>query len=156
MEPASGGKRANRTGRRLEDFTAGLLEDLGYEEITPPQLFYATREMEQPIFARQVEIGRDLYGKEHRADFVLYHPQRHPNCLVIECKWQAQSGSVEEKFPFLVLSINQNEFDTIILLDGGGYTDGAANWVRGQAGKNRLKHVFNQGDLQRYASRGLL
>lgn len=149
------GKLANRTGQLLEDFTAGLLDELDYEEVSA-NLFYAARNLEQPIFARQVEIGRDLYGKQHKADFMLYHPQRWKDCLVIECKWQARRGSVEEKFPFLVLSINQNEFDTIILLDGDGYTSGAANWIRGQAGKNRLKHVFNQGDLQRYASKGLL
>lgn len=156
MPPSiSSGARANRTGRRLESFTADLLDELGYEEVHP-QLFYAARAMMQPIFARQVEVGRDLYGKMHRADFMLYHPQRWKDCLVIECKWQARKGSVEEKYPFLVLSINQNQFDTIILLDGGGYTDGAKSWMRQQAGKDRLKHVFDQGDLQRYASKGLL
>ncbi len=41
-------------------------------------------------------------------------------CLVIQCKWQVSTGSVEENYPFQVLSIQLNEFDTIIVLDGGG------------------------------------
>ena len=130
------------------------LDDLGYELIWPSFLIFAMRDMEQPVYAQQVEIGRDIYGKTRRVDLLLFHPYRHPNGLVIQCKWQASSGSVEEKYPYEVLSIAQGEFDTIIILDGGGYTAGAEQWLRGQAGRNRLKHVFNQGEFQRYASRG--
>ena len=130
------------------------LDDLGYELIWPSFLILAMRDMEQPVYAQQVEIGRDIYGKTRRVDLLLFHPYRHPNGLVIQCKWQASSGSVEEKYPYEVLSIAQGEFDTIIILDGGGYTAGAEQWLRGQAGRNRLKHVFNQGEFQRAASRG--
>ena len=150
----TGGARANRRGRRLEQFVAEELDDLGYELIWPPFLIFAMREMEQPVYAQQVESGRDIYGKTRRVDFLLFHPYRHPNGLVIQCKWQASSGSVEEKYPYEVLSIAQGEFDTLIVLDGGGYTAGAEQWLRSQAGRNRLKHVFNQGELQRFASRG--
>ncbi len=117
-------------------------------------LIFPMRDMGQAVYARQVEVGRDIYGKVRRVDFLLFHPYRHPNGLVIQCKWQASSGSVEEKYPFEVLSIQQGEFDAIIVLDGGGYSQGAEAWLRGQAGRNRLKHVFSQGEFQRYASRG--
>ena len=149
--------RANRTGLRLEVFVAGILAEAGYREIAPSPLFWAMRAMEQPIYASQCEIERDIYNKRRRVDFILYHPRRWQSCLVVQCKWQASSGSVEEKYPFEVLSIQHNEYPTIVLLDGGGYTRGAEQWLRSQAGGNQLlRHVFSQGDLQRFASRGLL
>lgn len=50
-----------------------------------------------------------------------------PDGLVIQCKWQASSGSVEEKYPFEVLNIQKDEYPTIIVLDGGGYSKGSEN-----------------------------
>ena len=64
----------------------------------------------------------------------------------------SNGGFSNEKYPFEVLSIAQNEFDTII--DGGGYSVGARQWLLNQAGKNRLIHVFSQGDFSRFASPG--
>ncbi|MCS1416619.1 MAG: hypothetical protein M2R46_04370 [Verrucomicrobia subdivision 3 bacterium] len=110
--------------------------------------------MEQPLFARQCKVGKDIYGKTKRVDVILYHPRLWKNCLVIQSKWQSSHGSVEEKYPFEVLSIAQNDFDTIIILDGGGYTDGAKQWIINQSGQNHLKHVFNQGEFSRFASHG--
>ena len=63
---------------------------------------------------------------------------------------------VDEKLSFEVLSINADGYPAIVVLDGGGYRQGAKQWLRGQAGKNRLLYVFNLGDFQRYASRGEL
>ena len=148
-------KGANRSGKRLENFAADILEERGYRLVEPVR-FFPMCELEQPIFACQCEIGKDIYGKRRRVDLILYHPPLWPDCLVIQCKWQASGGSVEERYPFEVLSIAQNRFDTIIVLDGGGYSDGSKQWLVNQAGKNRLLDVMDQGDLQRYASRGRL
>ena len=57
---------------------------------------------------------------------------------------------------FEVLSINADSYPAISVLDGGGYTAGSAQWLRNQAGKNRLRDVFTLGDFQRFASRGQL
>ena len=150
------GVRANRRGRILERFVANILDNQGYEHIRPAYLIFAMREMQQPVYAQQVEIGRDIYGKRRRVDFLLFNPHRHPNGLVIQCKWQKTSGSVEEKFPFEVQSITQGEFETVIILDGGGYSTGAEQWLRSQAGRNRLRHVFSQREFEQFASRGSL
>ena len=60
---------------------------------------------------------------------------RHDGKIVIQCKWQASDGSIDEKYPFEVLSIQLNEFPTIIVLDGGGYNKGAEMWLKGQVEK---------------------
>ena len=55
-----------------------------------------------------------------------------------------------------MFSIQLNEFDTIIVLDGGGYSKGAEFWLKGQVGKNELLHVFNLGGISRFHSQGRL
>ncbi len=101
------GARANQRGRALENAINDLLSE-EYEQVSPAR-FFALQSLRQPVFAEQGPIGRDIYGKQRRADFILQHPQRWVKCLVIQCKWQASSGSVDEKFPFEVLSIQLNE-----------------------------------------------
>lgn len=149
------GKRANRTGKVLESFAEGVIADTGYEKVSS-QKFFAMREMDQPIYSSQCETGNDIYGKRRRVDFILYHPKKWPNNLVIQCKWQASSGSVDEKYPFEVLSIQLNEYKTIIILDGKGYSTGAEQWLKSQVGKDKLIYVHNQGDFQRFSSQGRL
>ena len=112
--------------------------------------------MEQAIYTEHCEVGRDIYGKTRKVDFLIYHPRKWNQCLAIQCKWQKAGGSVDEKYPFEVLCIQQSDYPTIILLDGGGYSPEAEIWLKSQAGKNQLLHVFNQKDLQRFASRGEL
>ncbi len=148
------GARANQRCRTLENAVNDLLVE-EYEQVTPSR-FFALRSLRQPIFSEQCPIGRDIYGKNRRVDFILYHPQRWIDCLVIQCKWQASPGSVEEKYPFEVLSIQLNEFETILVLDGGGYSKEATMWLKGQAGKNKLRHVFSLGELSRFRSQGQL
>ena len=122
------GSRANKRGRTLENTVADILDEEceEYQEISHTR-FFALRELKQPIFAQQCYIGSDVYGKRRRVDFIIYHPTRWPRCLVIQCKWQASSGSIEEKYPFEVLSIQLNEFETIIVQDGNGYSKDATN-----------------------------
>ena len=94
--------------------------------LVPPVRFFPARELEQPIYTRQCEIGKDIYGKKRRVDAILYHPRLYPECLVIQCKWQASGGSVEEKYPFEVLSIAQNQFETAAATRGarrGGWEE---------------------------------
>ena len=110
--------------------------------------------MNQPIFSQQCFIGKDIYGKRRRVDFILYHPTRWQDCLVIQCKWQASGGSVDEKYPFEVLSIQLNEFETIIVLDGNGYSKGAEMWLKNQAGKNKLIYVLTLGEISKFQSLG--
>ena len=150
----SSAQRANRRGKQLEPFVGEELEDAGYERIKPSSLIFAMKFMDQPIYTSQVKIGHDMYGKSRRVDFLLFHPILHFNGLVIQCKWQLSSGSVEEKYPFEVQNIRESGYDTIILLDGGGYSGGAKRWFYSQAGHDHLLHVFDQEEFLRFIARG--
>ena len=141
--------------QRLEDFAANILDDKGYMFVIPTR-FYPARELEQPIYSRQYELGKDIYGKKRKVDIILYHPRLYSYNLAIQCKWQSSSGSVEEKYPFEVQSIAQNRIDTIIILDGGGYSAGAKQWLINQTGKENLLHVFDRNEFSDFVDKGRL
>ena len=50
---------ANRSGRRLEEFIADVLNERGYLFV-PPIRFFPARELAQPIYTRQCEIGKEI------------------------------------------------------------------------------------------------
>ena len=148
------GQKANSKGKEFEEKIESILSK-EYQEVSKCR-FWALQVLRQPIFSKQCVIGKNLYGHNCKVDFILYHPIRWPNSLVLEVKWQKSGGSVEAKFPFNVLTIKMNDFDTIIVLDGGGYTDGAEYWLRQQVGKDKLKHVFTQEQLEKFQNQGRL
>ena len=120
-----GGKRAVKTGRRLESFIKQSLEENGYQYIHKKD-FLIDLYLKQPIYSSQVNICKSIYGSEYNCDFILYHPERWPGCLVIESKWQQRSGSVDEKFPYIIANIEQQfPYKAIVLVDGGGFKPGA-------------------------------
>lgn len=136
----------------LEANVCDLLDE-DYQLVSPLR-FFALRCLRQPIFAQQVFTGQNIYAKERRVDFILYHPRKWANCLVIQCKWQASAGSVDEKFPFEVECIAHDAFPCIIILDGGGYSDGAKTWLMGQRGQRNLIDVMDQGGFMRWQTQG--
>ena len=93
--------------------------------------FTASRILRQPIFSTQFHVGKSIYDVDQYCDFICYHPGRWPDGLVIESKWQHEAGSVDEKYPYLVLNIQDRYgYPTVLVLDGGGYKKGAEGWVR--------------------------
>jgi len=150
----SGGAQANNTGNALERYVEHRLVAAGYVYVGPRQ-FKAAVYNEQPLYTRQLHAGTSIYGTAIFADFAIYHPQKWPECLIIEAKWQQSRGSVDEKYPYLVLNIqNCHCFPTILLLDGGGYKPGAEHWIRSQAGSQNLLHVLNMAEFQTWANKG--
>lgn len=145
------GKRANRSGNRLEVWVQDELEGAGYTLVSS-EAFLAGN-VTSPCFAKQCVIGKSIYGTKRKVDFVLSHPELWPAGLVIQCKWQSSSGSVDEKYPYELACINHLSFPTIIVLDGGGYKPGAKEWLLGQAGSGNLRHVFDMGQFARFCSR---
>jgi len=119
------GQKANATGREAEDIIGGVLMRKGCH------------------VERQVDIGPSIYDTPICADFRVFGLRQYPNGLIIECKWQSATGSVDEKFPYLVRNIKEVfPLPTIIVLSGGGYKPGAENWLRHQV-DHQLVAVMN-------------
>ncbi len=146
------GTRANFTGNALEKVIYNALVDKGYEFLKKNK-FDPALCLKQPIFTTKYLVGKGVYDTDIYCDFILYHPEKHPKCLVIESKWQESRGSVDEKYPYLVLNIhNKYPYPTIIVLDGEGYKKGAEVWLRKQKNGN-LIHVFNMMEFQRWSNK---
>lgn len=149
MQDTSG---ANYTGTQLEKFIEDRLIEKNYQFINRHK-FKSAIYLEQPIYTRQLHLGNSIYGTPMYGDFVIYHPKKWQDCLIIESKWQQVGGSVDEKFPYFILNIQQKHpFKTIVLLDGGGYKKKAEDWMRKQIGNNLL-NVFNMGEFQKWANK---
>lgn len=144
---------ANYTGTQLEKFIEDRLIEKKYQFV-PKDKFKASVFLEQPIYTRQYHIGNSIYETPMYCDFILYHPKKHANCLIIESKWQQSGGSVDEKYPYFILNVQQRHpHKTIVLLDGGGYKANAEKWMRNQVGNN-LINVFSMGEFQKWANKG--
>lgn len=152
----SQGAQANLTGTRMENHIELSLLDCGYVKLAEKYaLVNDIKSLTQPSYARQVQIGKTIYGTNLKSDFVLFHPDKWPEGLVIEVKWQQRGGTVDEKFPYLVMNIWSSEYQTILILDGGGYRDGAERWIRSMQ-KQNLLHVFNMVEFLTWVNQGNL
>lgn len=145
------GTRANYTGNNLQKFIYNRLLEKEYLQVNVAH-FNSGRYLDQPIFCPQFPLGNGVYETPIKCDFILFHPTKHPACLVIESKWQQSGGSVDEKFPYLVANIKEKyPYATIIVLDGGGYRSGSERWLRAQIDGKLLK-VFNMAEFQKWSN----
>lgn len=148
----SQGARAGKTGNALESVIKLSLERNGYTFVERSK-FDAARYLDQPIYSMQYPIGKSIYNTQLYCDFIMYHPQKHPDCLVIESKWQQSGGSVDEKFPYLVVNIrDQYPCATVIVVDGGGCRASAVKWLKEQEDQKKLSHVFNMMEFQKWSN----
>ncbi len=139
----------------LERIVENNLEKFGYTFITA-QEFEAAIHLNQPIYSRQYLIGENIYDTELFCDFILYHPQKYPDYLVIETRWQEIGGTEDEEYVFLVLNVKEKfPCNALVLVAPGWYKKGAEDWIRNQAG-GKLQAVFNMAEFQTWVNNGNL
>ena len=150
----SGGSKAKNAGNQLEEFFKERLISLGYEEIK--HLIFNRRDtFDGKQFAKQVDVGQTIYGTKRVVDFIVFIPNRFPEGLIIECKWQESPGSVDEKYPYLLYNILKTGVPSIVLLDGGGYKEKAGEWLKSQVNSQRLLiGVYTMAELQKKINAG--
>jgi len=106
------------------------------------------------VFDEQVTLGRTIYDTKLRVDFVARNLTAFPAGLILESKWQDISGSVDEKFPYLVENIRHCfPHPAIVIVHGGGCRVGALAWLRAQVDGERLIKVCNLEELTSWALR---
>ena len=148
-----GGSTANYTGEQLQEYIFLRLTERGYTHV-PAKRFIAAHILGQPIFTDEFHLCHSIYNNPLKCDFVIYHPQKWANNLVIEAKWQQSKGSVDEKYPYNVLNINNcYPYPTIIVLGGSDYKGGAEKWLRCQV-NDKLLAVLNMEQFAAWANKG--
>jgi len=148
--------QANFTGEILEKQIINRIENAGYKQVKNKD-FYKTRDFfADKIFVKHCFIGNSIYGTPMYTDILLYHKTKYPDKLAIEIKWQQISGSVDEKYPYLVLNIRKIfPCKAIIIIDGGGYKKGALKWLKNQI-DIKLIGVFNVSEFLKWVNKGNL
>ncbi len=144
------GLEANLSGSVLESMVKGVLKPRGFHFRQ-----YAESLGNRDMFhSRVVECNApylSLYGEESRSEFLIYDGSR---VIRSECRWQESSGSVDEKFPFLVWSLKRApEPEALILYGGGGARKCAIQWAKTEAKSITTKtiHVLHIEEFQTWA-----
>lgn len=137
------GAKANQAGYVLEKTVEGTLQGHGYFPLSSPVRKHNRREdilnstLLPKRYARNVHIGSGIYQTDLYVDFYIINSIVIPSGLIIECKWQESSGSVDEKFPYLNLNIkNCYPEPTILVVGGKGMRQGAVDWFQKQVDSN--------------------
>ena len=137
--------RPEITGKNFEKHIQNQLVNIGYSEVESKKFLESQNHHpynEEKIFTTQFVLGKNIYKGKQVVDFIISRKNNIP--LVIQAKWQQASGSVNEKFPYLVLNLKeeQNPYQALIIIDGGGYGEGALDWLKQQV-DNKLIGVFS-------------
>ena len=70
----------------------------------------------------QVRVARRIWGAVRKIDVLLTHPQTRKT-LGIECKFQAVTGTAEEKIPSVIEDIGAWPIPGIVVFAGEGFTE---------------------------------
>ena len=69
-----------------------------------------------------------IYNSQGKTEFVIMAGVQR---IRVESKYQCTSGSVYEKYPYMLLNAIYQyvEREVILVVDGGGYKPGARQWI---------------------------
>ena len=70
---------------------------------------------------KQVRVARRIWGAIRHIDVVITHPQTRKT-LGVECKFQAVSGTAEEKIPAVINDIAAWPIPGLVVFAGEGFT----------------------------------
>jgi hypothetical protein len=162
VDPA--GRSANSNGSGLEVSICLPFQRKGFVELDAKQ----KRDFERAAgevstipferwYARQVKLERGVYGAYIKSDVFVRDPFHFPDGLHIECKWQQTPGSVDEKYPYTMLSLRQYQRPSIFVLAGHGARPTAVEWLRAQAeaSKGHVKFFFGTDTVVSYLNKML-
>jgi|TARA_Y100000310_G_C20521338_1_gene733830 hypothetical protein len=134
------GQKAAGNGSKFED----IIEDAVCGILSIPSLRWDAQTFvlskDRDILWKNVPYV-SIYGTNCRSEFVLQFKGRK---IRIECKYQESAGSVDEKLPYLMMNFTREvpEEETIIIIEGEGFREGAVNWLRESCQQTKCK-VFN-------------
>jgi len=71
---------------------------------------------------QQVRVARRIWGAIRHIDVVVTHPQTRKT-LGVECKYQAVTGTAEEKIPAIINDIAAWPIPGLVVFAGSGFTE---------------------------------
>ena len=124
------GKKANRNGSNFEDMIETFLSGNGYANIKHKEYISGKYDHLDKVALRDVPY-ESIYGHTGHSEFTIICKSKNKNTR-LECKFQVSKGSVDEKYPYVLENAIKQypEKEIVIIIDGGGYKEGAVNWLK--------------------------
>ena len=145
----SQGAQANLNGKVFEDMMIPIFKNNGFEVFTEAEL-----KKKNPTFLENIEryVVKNatyvtIYKEGGRTEFVIVDGKRR---VRVEAKYQASQGSVDEKYPYMLLNgiYQYPENEIIFVVDGGGYKPGAREWLKEHIDNNWLDYKSRGRDIK--------
>lgn len=105
-------------------------------------------------YVERVIVGQTPYKRPFKVDLVLRGVPRYPNGIGIVGRYQDTTGSADEKLIYLAFCIRRSQLPCLVILDGGGWQDGALEWLEGQRAGN-LVAILTVEDLAEFLADAL-
>jgi hypothetical protein len=151
------GARANDSGEAFEAGFEASLKRKGFRKLARVEVDNlcagaSPHDIEGAWYATQISPYANIYTAQFKADF-LFSPG--DGVVLVEMKWQATPGSVDEKYPFAVLTLKRVAVErglrAVLVLAGGGARNVAVRWCREQQDENLLV-LAGADELQRWVN----
>ena len=145
MNRPQGGATANAAGALGEQLILNMLVSHGFNEETKAER-QASRAMVRAAFDlkdavlpgivyRQLPAFNSIFRVPFKADFMIR--LNKDQFGLIEMKWQASAGSVDEKLAFWLLTLQElpKNVRPILVVLGDGVRPGALSWLKENQGR---------------------
>ena len=146
--------KASITGNILEKQVQSLFLEKGFEIVNYSKWIKDKTKFGQELLLKHVPYN-SIYNHRGYTEFLLISKKLDKE-IRIECKWQQSSGSVDEKLPYLFLNATtkMTEKEIMIIIDGGGWKEGAIPWLKEAVNKSEQKKRIKVFSLAEFLTWG--
>ena len=146
--------KASITGNILEKQVQSLFLEKGFEIVNYSKWIKDKTKFGQELLLKHVPYN-SIYNHRGYTEFLLVSEKLDKE-IRIECKWQQSSGSVDEKLPYLFLNATtkMTEKEIMIIIDGGGWKEGAIPWLKEAVNKSEQKKRIKVFSLAEFLTWG--
>ena len=146
--------KASITGNILEKQVQSLFLEKGFEIVNYSKWIKDKTKFGKELLLKHVPYN-SIYNHRGYTEFLLISKKLNKE-IRIECKWQQSSGSVDEKLPYLFLNATTKmmEKEVMIIIDGGGWKDGAIPWLKDSVSKSEQKERIKVFSLAEFLTWG--
>ena len=140
------GAKANLNGKAFEDMMTTLFQTHRFEVTTEAEMNRRTEPLPDRYVIKNAKY-KTIYEEGGRTEFVIVDGERR---IRVEAKFQMSQGSVDEKFPYMLLNgiYAYPENEVIFVVDGDGYKPGARVWLQRQIDNDWLEYREHGKDIK--------
>ena len=143
------GAQANLNGKTFEEMMIPIFKMNGFQVFTESELKKKYPDLSSIDIERYVIKNAyyvTIYNEGGRTEFVIVDGTRR---VRVEAKYQASAGSVDEKYPYMLLNgiYQYPENEIVFVVDGGGYKPGARQWLEDKIKENWLDYKSKGKDI---------